>query len=230
MARPARPSTSRLWQTPLDSPPPTGRAAGRPMHKISPMYLTATELHRHLSRLDLGQQLQVSDEAKETLRAPFDHLGAMAGVRPAHALLPENLDVTEDRRQRRPKLMGEHADELVLQPVQLAQSLVLGSQLESLLRQRILGPDLRGDITGDPEGADDLAVPVPQRHLRGRHPGVRLAAVGLQLHLSYQWLTRANNLLLVPEGSEGVLAAEDIEVRLPDQIRPGPALTARRCP
>src|ERR1017187_4512699 len=74
------------------------------------------------------------------------------------------------------------------------------------------------------------AVPVPQRHLRGRHPGVRLAAVGLQLHLSYDWLTRANNLLLVPEGSEGVLAAEDIEVRLPDQIRRGPARSVRGDP
>ena len=126
--------------------------------------------------------------------------------------------------------MGDQADELVLQPVQLAQALVLGSQLESLLGQRILGPDLRRDVAGDPEGTDDPAALVPKRHLRGRHPRVRPAAVGLQLHLPYDRLAGADNLLLVPEGSGGVLVAEDIEVRLPDQLISGPARGVRGDP
>jgi hypothetical protein len=77
----------------------------------------SAELRRHLPRIDLGQQLQVSGEAQEALRVPVDHLDAVVGVRPGHAVLDEDLGVTEDRRQRRPQLMREHADELVLQPV-----------------------------------------------------------------------------------------------------------------
>jgi len=80
----------------------------------------SAELRRHLPRVDLGQQLQVSGEAQEALRVPVDHLDAMVGIRPGHAVLDEDLGVTEDRRQRRPKLMREHADELVFQPVHLA--------------------------------------------------------------------------------------------------------------
>jgi len=63
------------------------------------------ELHRHLSGIDLGQQLQVPGEAQEALGVPVDYLDAMVGVRRAQAVLHEDLDVTEDRRQRRPKLM-----------------------------------------------------------------------------------------------------------------------------
>jgi hypothetical protein len=187
----------------------------------------AAELHRQLSRVDLGQQLQIPDQAQETLRVPFDHLGALLRVRPVHALLPQDLDVTEDRRQRCPELMGDQTDELVLQPVQPEQALVLCSQLESLLGRRILCPDLRRNIAGNPEGADDPAALVPKGHLRGRHPGVRPAAVGLQFHLSHDRLARANNLLLVPDGSGGVLAAEDIEIRLPDQVLRGTAGSVR---
>ncbi len=126
--------------------------------------------------------------------------------------------------------MGDQTDELVLQPVQLAQALVLGSQLNSLLGQRILGPDLGRDVAGDAEGTDDPAALVPKRHLRGRHPGVRPAGVGLHLHLPHDRLARANDLLLVPEGSGGVLAAEDIEVRLPDQFIIGAARGVRGDP
>ena len=71
----------------------------------------AAEIHRHLSRLDLGQQQQVPDEAQEARGVPFDHLEAMAGVRAGHAVLPEDLDEAEDRRQRCPELVRDQADE-----------------------------------------------------------------------------------------------------------------------
>ena len=79
-------------------------------------------------------------------------------------------------------------------------------------------------------GSRELRFFSRERHLRGRHPGVRPAAVGLHLHLSYDRLARADNLLLVPEGSGGVLAAEDIEVRLPDQFIVGTARGVRGDP
>ena len=85
---------------PLSLGPQLFHRAGGDVGKVC-----AAELHRHLSRLDQGQELQVPDEAQEALRIPFDHLDAMVGARPAHALLPERLDVADDRRQRRPKLV-----------------------------------------------------------------------------------------------------------------------------
>src|ERR1700691_5169358 len=94
----------------------------------------------------------------------------------------------------------------------------------------MLGPDPRCDVARDAERADDPAPLVAKRHLRGRHPGVRPAAVGLQLNLPYDGLARTNNLLLVPEGNGGVLVAEDIEVRLPDQLPGGAARGVRGDP
>jgi hypothetical protein len=88
--------------------------AGRDVGQVG-----TAEVHRHLSRIDLGQQLQVPGEAQEALRVPVDHLDAMVGFRPAQSVLHEDLHVTEDRRQRCPELVREHADELVLQPVKL---------------------------------------------------------------------------------------------------------------
>jgi hypothetical protein len=70
----------------------------------------------------------------------------------------------------------------------------------------------------------------PQLLHRAGHDVGQVRAAELHLHLSYDRLARADDLLLVPEGSGGVLAAEDIEVRLPDQFIIGTARGVRGDP
>jgi hypothetical protein len=113
----------------------------------------------------------------------------------------------------------DERDELVLQPVQLAQPLVLGAQFTGLAGQGVLGDDLGGDVPGDPERADDLAVLIAQWHLRRGHPGVRPAGVGLPFYLSHQRFPGADDLLLIGERPRGVLLGEHVEVRLSGQLR-----------
>ncbi len=188
------------------------------------------ELHGQLARLDLGQEQQVPDEAQQSLGVALDHLGEVLRVQPGGAIVPQQLHVADDRGQRGPQFVRDQGDELVLERVQFQEPLVPPGQLEGLIGQRVLGLDLGGDIPGDAEGADDLAVLIPQRHLGGRHPGVRPAAVGLQLHLPDDRLAGLDDPLLVGEGGRGVLGAEHVEVGLAGQFRCGPARRARGDP
>ena len=142
----------------------------------------------------------------------------MVRVQPLGPLVPQQRDVADDRGQRGAQLMRDQADELVLQPVQLAQLLVLRAQLGGLLGQCVLGPDLRGHVAGYAERADDLAVRVQQRHLGSGHPGVRPAAVGLPFHQPGDRLTGADDPLFVGERRGRVLAAEHVEVGLAHQL------------
>ena len=106
----------------------------------------------------------------------------------------------------------------------------LPGQLQGLLGQRLLGPDLGSDIPEGAEGADDLAVLVAERHLGGRYPGIRSAAVGLQLHLPDHRLAGLDDPLLIGEGGRGMLGAEDIEVGFAGQFLRRPARRVRGDP
>ncbi len=178
----------------------------------------AARFHDHLSRVHAGEEEQIPDQAQQSLRVAVDDFHEAGGVEPTGAFVPEQFGVSDDGGQRSPQFVGDHPDELVLEPVEFAQALVLRAEQVSLLRERLLGLDLRGDVPGDPERADDLAAGVPQRHLGGRNPGIRPSPVGFSLHLSHNWLAGADNLLLIFEGGGGMLVAEDIEVGLPGQV------------
>ena len=83
-------------------------------------------LDRELARLDLGEEEQVAHELEQPLRVPLDDLE----VAPAPGLgrlevLEQQLDVAADRGQRRAQLVGDERDELVLEPVELAEPVVL---------------------------------------------------------------------------------------------------------
>ena len=235
----------------------TGRraAAGRREHQgnVLPLGLRAHLLHRglgdlgeiraaeldvHGSRMRLGQEQQILDQAQQALRVPLDDLRVLVGVDLAGALVPEQLHVPDNRRQRRPELVRDQADEFVFHPVKLAQPLVLHAQLLSLVKQGLLGPDLGRDVTRDPERPDDFAGVITKCHLCRRNPRIRAVAVGLQLHLADERLTGADDFLLILEGRRGMLLAEDVEVRLPDQfvcpaargVRGDPALADQQEP
>src|SRR5208337_3889028 len=86
-----------------------------------------------------------------------------------------------------------------------------------LLSGNLLVPELGRDIAGDPERADDLPPLIPQRHLGAQRPASRPAPVGFPLQLPDDRLAGADDLLLILAGGEGMLVAEDIEIRLPGQ-------------
>ena len=157
------------------------------------------DLQRQLPRLHLGQEQQITHQVQEAFRVALDDPGEVVGVPPAGPLVPQQLDVADDRGQRRPQLVRDEGDKLVLQPVQLAQPLVLGAQFTGLAGQGVLGHDLGTDIPGDPERADDLAAFIAEGHLRRGHPGVRLAGIGLPLDPFHHRLPGADDLLLISE-------------------------------
>ena len=161
---------------------------------------------------------------------PLDDLRVLVGVDLAGALVPEQLHVPDNRRQRRPEFVRDQADEFVFHPVKLAQPLVLRAQLLSLVKQGLLGPDLGRDVTRDPERPDDFARVATKCHLCRRNPRIRAVAVGLQLHLADDRLTGADDFLLVLEGGRGMPLAEDVEVRLPDHFVRGAAWGIRGNP
>jgi hypothetical protein len=181
------------------------------------------ELQRQLARLHLGQEQQIPHQAEQSFRVPLDDLGEVVGVQLARPLVPQQLDIADDRGQRGPQLVRDQGHELVLQPVQLPQLLILDAQLPGLKGQLALDPDLRRNVPADPERADDPAMLVAERHLRRGYPGVRPAAKGLAFHQSHERLAGAHDVLLVRERRRGVCLGEYVEIGLPDQILRGPA-------
>ena len=78
-----------------------------------------------------GEEEQVADEVEEPVRVALDDaqepallVGQVAGL-----AVEQELGVAPDRRQRRAQLVRDERDELVLQPVELAQALVLGREV-----------------------------------------------------------------------------------------------------
>jgi len=100
------------------------------------------------------------------------------------------------------------------QPVHQRQTVQQPGQriVEGLVGESSFGLDLGGDVPGDPEGADDLAVSVPQRHLRRRDPGAGAIAEGLLLDLGRHGPAGSDDPLLVGQGGARMLAAEHVEI------------------
>jgi hypothetical protein len=73
----------------------------------------------------------------------------------------------------------------------------------------------------DPEGADDRAALIAQRHLRGGHPYIGLAFEGLPLDLPDDRPAGPHDLLLVLPRRVRMGEAEDVEVGLAGQVLHG---------
>ncbi len=73
---------------------------------------------------------------------------------------------------------------------------------------------LTRDVARHPEGSDDLSRIVVQRHLGRAGPGHAAVWPRFPLLLIEDRVARANDLLLVGQGLRGVLAGEEIQVRL----------------
>ena len=99
--------------------------------------LDRPQLEGELARVDLRQEEQVADEVEQPRGVPVDdpEVAQLLLVEPA--VVAQQLDVAADRGQRRAQLVRDERDELVLQPVELAQPVVL--RREQLLGRLGLG-------------------------------------------------------------------------------------------
>ena len=80
-----------------------------------------------------------------------------------------------------------------------------------------------GDVAGDAEGADDLALHVAERHLAGRYPGLAAVGPGFFFLLAEQRLPAAHHLFLVLECLPRVFFGEEVEIAAADEMgRIGP--------
>ena len=102
--------------------------------------------------------------------------------------------------------------------------------VQDLISESLLRLDLRRDIAGDPERADDLAALIAKRHLCGRDPGTGSVLECLLLQLPHDRLACVDDLLLVRKGGSSVFLAEEVEVRLPDYLFHGTTRSNRGDP
>ena len=73
-------------------------------------------LERELARLDLGDEQQVADEPQQPARVALDDLEEALGVGvEALAVVEDEVEVADDRRQRGAELVADEGEELVLQ-------------------------------------------------------------------------------------------------------------------
>ena len=110
--------------------------------------------------------------------------------------------------------MAVHDHQRLRQPVHQRQAVRQPGQriVQGLVGESSFGLDLAGDVPGDPEGADDPAAFVPQRHLRRRDPCAGAIAEGLLLCLGRHGLTGRDDPLLVGQGGARMLTAEHVEI------------------
>jgi len=115
--------------------------------------------------LEAGEQEQVLDHPEQPFRLAGDvgHHGFAVRGGEAIALVPKQAGVAEDRRHRRPQLVGDETQELVLHSVRGAQRLGRGPQ-------RVLDIDPIGDVDEDVNRADHRPVGVTE-HRRVRREG-----------------------------------------------------------
>ena len=96
---------------------------------------------------------------------------------------------------------------------------------------RLFRPPLLGDVAGDAERADNLAVGGVQRHFRRQGPRDVTVGPRFLLFLVDHRPARANDLLLVGQGLGRVLAAEEVRVRFAHGLgRIRDAEQPRQCP
>ena len=77
-----------------------------------------------------------------------------------------------------------------------------------------------GDVLGNAESPDDLAVVVVQRHFAGQRPGDSAVAPGFLFRFGDDGLSRTDDFLFVIEGWPGVFLAEEIKIATCQRPRP----------
>ena len=75
-----------------------------------------------------------------------------------------------------------------------------------------------GDVARNPEGADDLAVRIPERHLGGRDPGNAAVRPGFLFLDADERLAAGHNALLIVERLLGMGRGKQVEVGFADHI------------
>ena len=123
------------------------------------------DVERELAGLDLRQEEQVADESEQPVRVPLDDAEELPllGGHAAGLAIEDELQVAADRGERCSKLVGDERDELVLQPVELEQTLVSDLELARELLTFLLQPPAVGDVLRDRRDADHLARAVAHR-------------------------------------------------------------------
>ena len=156
------------------------RSVDRLVHELLDLYRLALE--SDLAGFHLRDEEQIPNQSQQSVGVPFDDrdelmllLGELAGVPFA-----EKLQITADRGQRRPQLMRNRGDEVVLHPVQLVEALVPGSDLphqpRRVEREGASGRDRQCSGEDRKEkGTVARGVRAPRRLFRPHIPGWRPA-------------------------------------------------------
>ena len=96
-----------------------------------------------LAGLEPRDEQQVVHEVKQTVRVAIDDVEIPTLLVGQVAVVECELEVTHDRRQRRPEVVGDQCDEFVLDPTGFEQLLVLERE-QALGRFRLAARDLLG--------------------------------------------------------------------------------------
>ena len=110
---------------------PGGGAGGGRLDGLLGDRLEVDEAHldRKLPGLDLSEEEQIADQAEQPLGVAIDDPEEPALlVGEVAAFVEQQLEVPADRGEGRPQLVGDERDEVVLEPVELPQPLVLLGQ------------------------------------------------------------------------------------------------------
>ena len=86
------------------------------------------------------------------------------------------------------------------------------------LPQRLSGPLPFGDVTGDAEGADDLALFVIQRQFAGGHPGLMAVGPSLFFFLVQEWLPGPHYPLFIGLRFLGMLIGENVSICFTERV------------
>ena len=163
------------------------------------------------------------------MREPASNLGEHLVACVVTERVVDRLEVVQvDEQNRKPTRLPFKGGKSLGQPVHQGGPVrETGHRVvQDLVSESLLRLDLRRDIAGDPERADDLAALIAKRHLCGRDPGTGSVLECLLLQLPHDRLACADDLLLVRKSGSSVFLAEKVEVSLPDYLFQG---VARGC-
>jgi hypothetical protein len=109
-----------------------------------------------LARDDARDVQQVFDHARLELRVPLDRAQPALARRRIHLALTNEVGPGEDRRERRPELVREHGQELVLRAIRRRELVGQRREVAALARDRSLEHVARA------LQRDDVVEPHPQ--------------------------------------------------------------------
>ena len=117
-----------------------------------------TRFQLQLPGLEPSDEEQVVHEVKQTVGVAIDHIEIPTLLLGEVAVLECELEITDDRRQRRSEIVGDERDEFVLDPARFEQLLVLQRELTPGGLRLCTGSHLsapktveRPDQTGEPQ-------------------------------------------------------------------------------